>query len=179
MSKDVIESPQIGKITTKFLNLVPRQQNLIALKLCVSKDLDKLSPQYVPDEILRRIRKVKKIDQLAILLKLKKPAVKPPKCVQIRFQGIPTHHTREYSYLTYLNFKRNDYATVVTPAGKLEVVVITGFDQTFWHQNPYKCKWIVSKVDLKAYEKNHAIPKDVLIEATRDHPMRATAIFEE
>ena len=167
----------LRELEAKFMKLSLAQQHDIACDFGLLKGKEVPDFQDIGPELFRRISSCGYINELAKKLETPKtPAkrkckpsqvVRAPKCVQVRFQG---GNTGEYSYLTYLKFKKNDLAVVATPRGTYEVVRVTGFDDRYWLRQPYHCKWIVAKFNTKAYERANGIPIRDLICATPNHP---------
>ncbi len=88
-------------------------------------------------------------------------------CVQVRFQG---SNTGVWVYLTYEKFKRGDLAVVQTPRGTYEIVIVVGFDDSYWKKSPHSCKWIVQKLSLREYYRVTGLSIRSLIEEYRkDH----------
>jgi len=65
--------------------------------------------------------------------------------------ALPTGDLREYTYLTDLEFEKDDFA-VVENSGKYAVVQVTAVRGLTKMQRDKACKWIVAKVDVEAHE---------------------------
>ncbi|MCP3685781.1 MAG: hypothetical protein GY861_24295 [bacterium] len=74
--------------------------------------------------------------------------------------------TKEYTYLTDLDLKKDDLVIVKSPTDEYIVVTVCKVRGLTQNQLSLACKWIVQKVDLVAYEAN--MKKQELVQEIRN-----------
>lgn len=92
----------------------------------------------------------------ADLMLTEHPSFRFYSCVFAPYTG-----TKTYAYKTFDEFTAGDFAIVETPSNGFQVVKVTGEVSISELDTNVHYKWIVSKLDLTAYEKAKQMEQDV------------------